>query len=162
MRWPTPASIVLGVESRVAAHPERWGDAVIVRKDVAASYHLAVVVDDALQGVTRVVRGADLEAATDLHVLLQRLLGMLPPCYHHHRIIRDVGGAKLSKRWRAKSLADFRARGATPCAVRRALRIRSGRKRLSPSQNLSASRAARAGSNCWPFAAAHPFVRADA
>jgi glutamyl-Q tRNA(Asp) synthetase len=110
-----------GVESRVAAHPERWGDAVIVRKDVPASYHLAVVVDDALQGVTRVVRGADLEAATDLHVLLQRLLGMLPPCYHHHRIIRDVGGAKLSKRWRAESLADFRARGATPCAVRRAL-----------------------------------------
>jgi glutamyl-Q tRNA(Asp) synthetase len=110
-----------GAESRVAAHPERWGDAVIVRKDTPTSYHLAVVVDDALQGVTHVVRGADLDAATDLHVLLQTLLGLPHPRYHHHRLVLDDGGAKLSKSRRAEALADLRARGVTAEAVRRML-----------------------------------------
>ena len=110
-----------GAESRVAAHPERWGDAVIVRKDTPTSYHLAVVVDDALQGVTHVVRGADLEAATDLHTLLHALYGAPYIRFHHHRLVRDDGGAKLSKSARAEPLAALRARGVTAAAVRRAL-----------------------------------------
>jgi glutamyl-Q tRNA(Asp) synthetase len=102
-----------GAEEIVEAHPERWGDAVIVRKEIPTSYHLSVVVDDALQGVTHVVRGQDLEAATDLHVLLQRLLGLPTPRYHHHGLIRDPAGDKLSKSLGSESLADLRARGVT-------------------------------------------------
>ena len=108
----------------VAARPERWGDAVIVRKEIPTSYHLAVVVDDALQGVTHVVRGADLEAATDLHVVLQSLLGLAQPRYHHHGLILDEGGDKLSKSLRSRSLAELRADGTTPGAIRRALGFR--------------------------------------
>jgi glutamyl-Q tRNA(Asp) synthetase len=110
-----------GAESRVAAHPQRWGDAVIVRKDTPTSYHLAVVVDDALQNVTHVVRGADLEAATDLHTLLHALYGAPYIRFHHHCLVRDDGGAKLSKSARAEPLAALRARGVTAAAVRRAL-----------------------------------------
>jgi glutamyl-Q tRNA(Asp) synthetase len=101
------------------ADPARWGDAVIVRKDVPASYHLAVVVDDALQGVTHVVRGADLEAATDLHRLLQALLGLPVPLYHHHRLIRDAGGQKLSKSLRHVGLRALREEGRTADDIRR-------------------------------------------
>jgi glutamyl-Q tRNA(Asp) synthetase len=100
------------------ARPERWGDAVIVRKDTPTSYHLATVVDDALQGITHVVRGTDLEAATDLHVLLQRLLGLPTPAYHHHRLILDESGRKLSKSAGDLSLAALRAQGATPADIR--------------------------------------------
>src|SRR5262245_58969178 len=95
----------------VEAQPERWGDAVIVRKDVAASYHLAVVVDDAWQGVTHVTRGRDLYAATDLHRLLQVLLGLPEPIYHHHRLIVDDSGRKLAKSVRDTSLRSLRERG---------------------------------------------------
>jgi glutamyl-Q tRNA(Asp) synthetase len=110
-----------GQEETVSTAPARWGDAVIVRKEVPTSYHLSVVVDDALQGVTHVVRGADLEAATDLHVLLQRLLGPLTPRYHHHGLIREEGGFKLSKSLGSTALADLRAQGATPREIRDAL-----------------------------------------
>lgn len=113
-----------GLTEPVAARPERWGDAVIVRKEIPASYHLAVVVDDAIQGVTHVVRGVDLEAATDLHVVLQSLLGLAQPRYHHHGLILDEGGDKLSKSLRSRSLAQLRADGTTPGAVRRALGFR--------------------------------------
>jgi glutamyl-Q tRNA(Asp) synthetase len=85
-----------GTSRVVEARPERWGDAVIVRKDTPASYHLAVVVDDAWQGVTHVTRGRDLFAATDLHRLLQVLLGLPAPVYHHHRLITDAAGRKLA------------------------------------------------------------------
>lgn len=108
-------------EAEVTTRPARWGDAVIVRKEVPTSYHLAVVVDDAGQGVTHVVRGADLDAATDIHVLLQRLLGLPTPRYHHHDLIREEGGLKLSKSTGSTSLADLRGRGATPADIRRAL-----------------------------------------
>jgi glutamyl-Q tRNA(Asp) synthetase len=101
------------------AQPERWSDAVIVRKDTPASYHLATVVDDAIQGVTHVIRGTDLEAATDLHVLLQRLLGLPSPQYHHHRLILDETGRKLSKSAGDMSLAALREAGATPTDIRR-------------------------------------------
>ncbi|WP_375465903.1 glutamate--tRNA ligase family protein [uncultured Methylobacterium sp.] len=102
----------------VAADPARWGDPVIARRDGAASYHLAVVVDDAAQGVTHVVRGRDLEAATDLHVLLQALLGLETPRYHHHGLILGPDGAKLSKSKNSETLADLRARGARAEAIR--------------------------------------------
>lgn len=107
-----------GREERVPADPSRWGDAVIVRKEIPTSYHLSVVHDDALQGVTHVVRGADLEAATDLHVLLQRLLGYPSPRYHHHGLIRDGTGEKLAKRRVSTPLAELRAEGVTAEEVR--------------------------------------------
>jgi glutamyl-Q tRNA(Asp) synthetase len=103
----------------IPAAPARWGDAVIVRKDISASYHLAVVVDDARQGVTHVTRGLDLFAATDLHRLIQVLLGLPEPVYHHHRLITDEGGRKLSKSARDASLRALRASGVTPADVRR-------------------------------------------
>ncbi|WP_262032326.1 tRNA glutamyl-Q(34) synthetase GluQRS [Microvirga sp. Mcv34] len=110
-----------GQEEVVTAQPRRWGDAVIVRKEIPTSYHLSVVVDDALQGVTHVVRGQDLEAATDLHVLLQALLDLPTPRYHHHGLLRDPDGDKLAKSRRSKSLAELREEGATPQAIRRRL-----------------------------------------
>jgi len=108
--------------SQLAQHkagPARWGDAVIVRKETPTSYHLSVVADDALQGVTHVVRGADLEAAADLHRLLQALLGLPSPAYHHHGLVSDPQGRKLSKSLGAPSLAQLRRDGATPQDVRR-------------------------------------------
>lgn len=110
-----------GRSSTVTALPERWGDAVIVRKDVPASYHLAVVLDDAFQGVTHVTRGRDLEAATDLHRLLQILLGLPAPRYHHHALISDASGRKLSKSAKDTSLSQLRCAGATADDIRRQL-----------------------------------------
>jgi glutamyl-Q tRNA(Asp) synthetase len=97
----------------VIADPARWGDAVIVRKYIPASYHLAVVVDDHRQGVTHVTRGQDLEAATDLHRLLQVLLGFDAPSYHHHRLLTDAEGKKLAKSGGAESLRSLRDKGLT-------------------------------------------------
>jgi glutamyl-Q tRNA(Asp) synthetase len=108
-----------GAPELVEARPDLWGDAVIVRKDVAASYHLAVVVDDAWQGVTHVTRGRDLYAATDLHRLLQVLLGLPEPIYHHHRLIADAHGRKLAKSVRDTSLRWLRQRGVTVHEIRR-------------------------------------------
>jgi glutamyl-Q tRNA(Asp) synthetase len=123
--WPGPYSYCRfdrdGREERVAADPWRWGDAVIVRKDTPTSYHLSVVVDDALQGITHVVRGQDLEAATDLHILLQAVLGLPTPLYHHHGLVLDPEGDKLAKSRQSQSLAELRAAGATPRDIRRRL-----------------------------------------
>lgn len=110
-----------GTRQTVEAHPERWGDAVIVRKDVPTSYHLAVVVDDAWQGVTHVTRGRDLYAATDLHRLLQVLLGLPEPIYRHHRLIVDETGRKLAKSAGDTSLRLLRERGVSIVEVRRML-----------------------------------------
>lgn len=107
------------VATRVTADPGRWGDVVIQRKETSASYHLAVVVDDARQGITHVVRGVDLRAATDIHRLLQVLLGLDAPLYHHHRLIVDETGRKLAKRDGDTSLSSLRLRGLTPSDVRR-------------------------------------------
>ena len=101
-----------------AADPAQWGDAIIARKETPASYHLSVVVDDALQGVTHVLRGQDLEAATDLHRLLQALLSLPSPLYHHHRLIDGPGGRKLSKSLGDTSLAQLRREGASPADIR--------------------------------------------
>ena len=103
-----------GTITRVAANPARWGDAVLVRKDVDASYHLAVVVDDAFQGISHVTRGADLRLATDIHILLQILLDFDHPVYHHHRLLTDETGRKLAKRGKDKSLRALREAGHTP------------------------------------------------
>ncbi len=91
----------------------------IVRKDTPTSYHLAVVVDDAWQGITHVTRGRDLFAATDLHRLLQVLLDLPAPLYHHHRLITDAAGRKLAKSARDTSLKSLRESGATPVDIKR-------------------------------------------
>jgi glutamyl-Q tRNA(Asp) synthetase len=101
------------------AQPEAWGDVVLARKETPTSYHLSVVVDDALQRVTHVVRGQDLQAATSVHRVLQALLGLPAPLYHHHRLIFDVDRRKLSKSTPATALRDLRAQGVTPAEVRR-------------------------------------------
>jgi len=103
----------------VMAHPEVWGDVVLARKEVPTSYHLSVVVDDALQGVTHVVRGQDLQPATSVHRLLQALLGLHAPAYHHHRLILDEAGRKLSKSTRATALRELRSQGLSPADIRR-------------------------------------------
>jgi glutamyl-Q tRNA(Asp) synthetase len=95
-----------------------WGDAVIAKRRVGSSYHIAVVTDDALQGVTHVVRGKDLEAATPLHLLLQRLLGLPSPNYHHHGLILDETGEKLSKSRGSTSLRHLRMAGTTASEIR--------------------------------------------
>jgi len=103
----------------VGADPARWGDAVILRKDVPVSYHLAVVLDDAFQGVSHVIRGEDLKAATDIHVLLQVLLGLPALSYHHHRLMSDETGRKLAKSSKDQSLKTLRDKGASAADIRR-------------------------------------------
>ena len=107
--------------SKKAADPAAWGDVILSRKDALGSYHLAVVVDDAAQGVTDVVRGRDLFHATSVHRLLQSLLDLPAPRYHHHRLILDAEGHKLSKSTQATALRERRARGATPSDIRKAV-----------------------------------------
>jgi len=103
----------------IIAAPLMWGDVIVARKETPTSYHLAVAVDDALQGVTDVVRGQDLFWSTSIHRLLQALLGLPEPIYHHHRLILDAEGRKLAKSTQAKSLRDLRAEGATAQDIRR-------------------------------------------
>jgi glutamyl-Q tRNA(Asp) synthetase len=101
----------------VEAEPETFGDVVLARKDAPVSYHLAVTVDDAAQGVTDVVRGRDLFAATHVHRLLQALLGLPTPTYHHHPLLADAEGRRLAKRTGAPTLASLRAAGADPARL---------------------------------------------
>jgi glutamyl-Q tRNA(Asp) synthetase len=108
-----------GETGRVPALAAQWGDVVLGRKDTPTSYHLAVVVDDALQGITNVVRGEDLFWATGVHRLLQALLDLPAPTYHHHRLIRDAAGRKLAKSTDATGLRELRAQGATPADIRK-------------------------------------------
>jgi glutamyl-Q tRNA(Asp) synthetase len=116
-----PAGISFAEEGqgRLRCDPVRFGDAVLARKDAPASYHLCVTHDDAIQGVTLVTRGEDLKAATDLHRLLQVLMGWPEPAYAHHRLLTDASGRRLAKRDRAATLRDLREAGATPEEVRR-------------------------------------------
>jgi len=108
-----------GETGRLVAAPQVWGDVVLARKETPTSYHLSVVVDDALQGVTDVVRGADLFHATSVHRLLQQLLGLPEPVYRHHRLICDEAGHKLAKSTRSTALRELRAQGATAADIRR-------------------------------------------
>lgn len=107
-----------GHKGRIAVQPELFGDVVIARKDVPTSYHLAVVTDDALQDVTLVTRGQDLFAATYIHRILQVLLGLPEPRYHHHGLIRDETGRRLSKSAKDMGLRELRAAGNSPEDIR--------------------------------------------
>ena len=102
-----------------AARPEVFGDVVLARKETPASYHLAVTLDDAASGVTLVTRGEDLFEATDIHRLLQALLDLPVPEYHHHRLLADEEGRRLAKREGARSIQSLRAEGLSPVEVRR-------------------------------------------
>ncbi len=113
------------VAGEVAATPEVHGDVVLARKDAPTSYHLAVTVDDAAQGVTDVVRGEDLFAATHVHRLLQALLGLPVPRYHHHPLLTDEKGERLAKRAGSPTLASMRAEGADAAMLVKKLRARS-------------------------------------
>jgi glutamyl-Q tRNA(Asp) synthetase len=113
-----------GETGAVAARPEAWGDVILARKETPTSYHLSVVVDDALQGVTDVVRGQDLFWSTSVHRLLQQLLGIPQPAYRHHRLVLDDEGRKLSKSTAATGLRELRAAGVTPADVRRRVGLR--------------------------------------
>ncbi len=117
--WTEQGEGPQGETGMVAAQPQVWGDVVLGRKETPASYHLSVVVDDALQGVTHVVRGQDLFWATSVHRLLQRLLGLPEPVYQHHALVRDASGAKLAKSSQSTALRALRAEGFSPADVRR-------------------------------------------
>ncbi|MCK1743600.1 tRNA glutamyl-Q(34) synthetase GluQRS [Bradyrhizobium sp. 139] len=108
-----------GERGIVSARPEAWGDVMLARKETPTSYHLSVVVDDALQGVSEVVRGQDLFHATSVHRLLQVLLDLPEPAYRHHALLLDEAGRKLSKSGRSTGLRELRDAGASPADVRR-------------------------------------------
>ncbi len=108
-------------EGEVRARPETAGDVVLGRKDVGVAYHLAVVWDDTLQGVTHVIRGADLFDATHIQRLLQALLGLPTPVYRHHRLLTGPDGRRFAKRDRAQTLRDLRASGVNAHDLRREL-----------------------------------------
>jgi glutamyl-Q tRNA(Asp) synthetase len=106
----------------VAAEPHRFGDGVLARRDIPASYHFCVVHDDAVQGITHVTRGEDLREVTHIHVLLQRLLGLPTPVYAFHKLLKDETGKRLAKRDNAATLRSMRAAGETPAAILARLR----------------------------------------
>jgi glutamyl-Q tRNA(Asp) synthetase len=108
---------------RVRAEPDKLGDVVLARKDFPTSYHLASVWDDALQGVTHVIRGEDLRESAHLHVLLQKLLGLPQPAYRHHKLILDAAGKRLAKRDEAATLRALRQSGKTPADIRAMLEL---------------------------------------
>ena len=119
LRWIETGAGPGGESGEVAAEPAIWGDMILGRKDTPTSYHLSVVIDDALHGVTHVVRGQDLFWSTAVHRLLQSLLELPEPAYHHHRLILDEAGRKLAKSTHATGLRELRARGVTPADIRR-------------------------------------------
>jgi len=119
LSWDESGEGPSGETGRIAADPAAWGDVILARKDAPASYHLAVTVDDAAQGVGDIVRGQDLFHATSVHRLLQGLLGLPAPRYRHHRLILDADGKKLSKSTAATGLGELRAQGLRPADIRR-------------------------------------------
>jgi glutamyl-Q tRNA(Asp) synthetase len=119
LTWTETGAGPDGETGTVAAAPARWGDVVLGRKEAPASYHLSVVIDDARQGVTRVVRGRDLFWSTGVHRLLQALLHLPVPVYHHHRLVLDAAGRKLSKSTQATALHSLRQDGVTAAEIRR-------------------------------------------
>jgi glutamyl-Q tRNA(Asp) synthetase len=119
LRWSETGAGPSGESGDMAAEPAAWGDVIVGRKETPTSYHLAVVIDDALQGVTHVVRGQDLFWSTSVHRVLQALLDLPAPSYHHHRLILDADGKKLSKSTQATGLRELRAQGLTAADIRR-------------------------------------------
>jgi len=118
LNWVEHGAGPNGETGIVTARPQAWGDVILARKETPTSYHLSVVIDDALQGVTDVVRGQDLFWSTSVHRLLQSLLGIPQPAYRHHRLVVDSAGQKLSKSTKSTALRDLRAAGATPADIR--------------------------------------------
>ena len=112
-----------GEYDAIIARPEAWGDVILARKETPTSYHLSVVIDDALQDITHVVRGRDLFWSTSVHRLLQSLLRLPQPVYCHHRLVTDASGQKLSKSTGATALRELRAAGATPADIRQRLHL---------------------------------------
>lgn len=108
-----------GQTGQITCDPLQWGDVLLGRKEIPTSYHLSVVIDDALQGITHVVRGQDLFHATSVHRLLQELLGFAPPLYHHHDLVLAEDGRKLSKSAQDTSIRSLRDAGTTPADIRR-------------------------------------------
>ena len=119
LSWVETGAGLAGETGMVAADPAAWGDMILARKETPTSYHLAVALDDAAQGITDVVRGHDLFYATAVHRLLQTLLGLRQPRYHHHRLVLDAEGKKLSKSTQATGLRELRKAGASPTDIRR-------------------------------------------
>jgi len=119
LTWSESGAGPSGESSVVAADPAAWGDVIVGRKETPTSYHLSVVIDDALQGVTNVVRGQDLFWSTSVHRVLQLLLDLPAPAYHHHRLIHDADGRKLSKSSQATGLRELRDAGVKPADIRR-------------------------------------------
>ncbi len=117
--WTEFSSEEMVSATTVEASPQDWGDVVLARRDAPTSYHLSVVTDDALQGVTHVVRGLDLQQATSIHRLLQTLLDLPAPAYFHHRLITGPDGRKLSKSNRDTGLKALRQVGTSPGEIRR-------------------------------------------
>lgn len=118
LTWHESGSGPDGETGIIVADPASWGDVILARKDTPTSYHLSVVIDDALQGVTDIVRGQDLFHATSVHRLLQILLGLPPPCYHHHALVMGDDGQKLSKSRDDTALSSLRAQGLAPNHIR--------------------------------------------
>jgi glutamyl-Q tRNA(Asp) synthetase len=118
LAWEEFTDETLSTVRQVEARPQDWGDVIVARRDIPTSYHLAVVVDDALQGVSHVVRGKDLYLATSVQRLLQQLLGLPRPRYLHHRLILGPDGRKLSKSLRDTGLAALRESGMAPAGVK--------------------------------------------
>jgi glutamyl-Q tRNA(Asp) synthetase len=123
LRWSETGAGPAGESGDIAADPAAWGDVIVGRKETPTSYHLSVVIDDALQGVTHVVRGQDLFWSTSVHRLLQALLDLPTPTYHHHRLILDADGRKLSKSTQSTGLRELRAQGMTPADIRRLVHV---------------------------------------
>ncbi len=119
LTWVETGAGPNGETGAITADPSAWGDVILARKETPTSYHLAVAVDDAAQGVSDVVRGRDLFHATAVHRLLQDLLGLPQPRYHHHRLVLDADGHKLSKSTQSTGLRELRARGASQAEIRR-------------------------------------------
>jgi glutamyl-Q tRNA(Asp) synthetase len=119
LAWQEQGAGPAGETGTVAARLQAWGDVILARKETPTSYHLSVVIDDALQGISDVVRGEDLFWSTSVHALLQQLLGLPQPVYRHHRLIPDAAGQKLSKSSKATGLRELRDGGATPADIRR-------------------------------------------
>ena len=124
LRWTETGMGPSGDSGDIAADPAAWGDVIVGRKETPTSYHLSVVIDDALQGVTDVVRGQDLFWSTSVHRVLQSLLDLPTPTYRHHRLILDADGKKLSKSTQATGLRELRAQGMTPADIRRLVNVR--------------------------------------
>ncbi len=126
LTWSEAGHGPAGETGDVSAQPQAWGDVILARKDVPTSYHLSVAIDDALQGVTQIVRGQDLFWSTSVHRVLQNLLGLSVPVYRHHRLMLDADGRKLSKSTHATALRTLRADGRTPADIRKMVGLAQG------------------------------------